>query len=174
MSKGTDMGGFMGTRGFVWDVEHYREGVLIDQFSQFNLIPKVGRDFLALAPFGGASAIPDFYVGLFDGNYLPAPEAVAADLPLVIGEFVGYSEAQRPSWDRDYDDGTHTNIASRAEFTATVSRTLYGLFMCSSAVKGSNNGILLSVMRFQNPRPVIAGDQLRASASIAYVPIGQV
>lgn len=142
---------------------------------EFNLLPTAAINFLAQAPFGGASPINTFYLGLFDNNYVPAPEVVSSDLPLVVGEFQGYQEAQRPEWVRSYGGNTHENFASPGVFTvtATTPRTIYGGFLCSSAAKGGNSGLLLSIARYENPRPVSAGDRLEYRAALAFVSVGQ-
>jgi hypothetical protein len=137
----------------------------------FNLIPDVGRDFLAQAPFGAVSPISDFYIGLFDGNYVPSSAATSADLPSVIGEFVAYTQGARPLWVRSYEDGTHDNEDNRAVFSPTTDRIIRGVFMCSSSAKGGNTGLLLSVFRLDDPRPATPADDIRVLTSITYVPI---
>jgi len=162
------------TRGFVYKLRCRRAGKTAWEETVGNLIPAAGLAFLAQAPFGAVTAIGSFHLGLFSENYIPQDTAVSADLPLVIGEFTGYAETSRPLWDRVYTDGTHTNVAAPAEMTVTAagSRTIYGAFVNSSAAKGSNNGLLLSVGRFDNPRPVITGDILDLTVYIALVAVG--
>lgn len=161
-------------RGFLWHVEVIdgATGQVRHDDKGFNKIPNAGRDFLAQSPFGAVSPITDFYVGLFDQNYIPSAAALSSDLPNTVGEFLGYSEATRPAWERVYDDatGTHSNEASRAVFTVTVERRVYGLFMNSSSGKGTDTGLLLSVMRLPTPRDLKVGDVVRAAAGIIYVP----
>lgn len=156
---------------FVYEFELEKDGVIVDRWFEKNLIPQDGLDQLSLAIFGDTTPIGTWYVGLFENNYLPAPGADAADLPGVIGEFVGYSEATRPLWQRIYDGaGTHTNEANRAAFTITQDRRLYGGFLVSASNKGGNTGLLLSVARFTTPRDVQAGMTFRVRATLSLVP----
>ena len=168
------MNSMYGTRGFTYQLACFdgdgREA-WVEEWD--NLIPTAGLDFLAQVPFGGASPISNFYVGLFDKNYIPQDSAASADLPLVIGEFVGYEEAARPQWARQYNSGTHSNASGPAVFTVSpgVTRTLYGGFVCSAEAKGGNSGLVVSVGRFDNPREVYPDQRLELTVSIAFVAV---
>lgn len=136
-----------------------------------NLIPQVGVDYVAQALFGDTSPIGTFYMGLFAGNYTPTPATTAADLPSNAQEFTQYSETSRPLWSRVYDGvGAISNVANRAEFTCTQATRLYGGFLCSSSVKGSNTGLLLSIARFDTPADVVVGQVLRAWSTLNLIP----
>lgn len=147
-----------------------RHGEVIDNWEDHNLVPLVGLNQITNAAFGDISPIGTFYLGLFSNNYLPVVGATAADLPAVIGEFVGYSQATRPIWSRVSSDGVQSNAAARAEFTVNANARLYGGFLVSDSVKGAGNGILLSVARFSSPRDVEAGMTLRVRADFSLIP----
>lgn len=159
-------------RGFVYEYELLVDGVVVDSWTVENLIPQVGVLQLSNAMFGDVSPIGTFYVGLFANNYLPSAGATSADLPSVIGEFVGYSEASRPIWQRVNDgSGTFSNAAARAAFTCTQSARLYGGFLVSTSLKGGNDGVLISVARFNSPKDVEAGMVLRVKGELAFLPV---
>ncbi|MCP1616949.1 hypothetical protein FBY21_1548 [Pseudomonas sp. SLBN-26] len=158
------------TFGFVYHFELMEEGRLVSEWYEHNLVPLAGLNYMAQAMFGDTSPIGTFYVGLFENNYLPASGALASDLPGVIGEFVGYSEAVRPLWNRVNTNGLITNAASRAVFTSNQNKRLYGGFLVSSSEKGGNTGMLLSVARFNSPKDVEAGQVLRVRAELSLIP----
>jgi hypothetical protein len=147
------------------------DGALLWTEEVANLMPQVGVDYAAKAMFGDVAPISAFYAGLFLNDVLPTAPLTAADIPTTLGEFVSYSEAARPLWNRAYDDaGTMTNASSRAVFTITADARLYGGFLVSSSVKGGNTGLLLSVARFSTPRDVTNGGTFRVAYGLTLVP----
>jgi hypothetical protein len=148
-----------------------QQGNVVDAWSELNLIPKLGLDVLIQAPFGDVAAIGSLYVGLFRNNVIPSMESKAADIPASLGEFTQYTEATRPLWERVYDDnGSYDNSANRAQFTFTQDQLIYGAFLVTESAKGSNAGLLLSVVRFPSPRSMYAGLTLNVTAVLTYVP----
>lgn len=147
-------------------------GNLIDKWPVQNLVPLPGVNHLAATMFGDAAAIGTFHVGLFSGNYLPSMASAAADIPTSMGEFVGYSEATRPVWQRLNTDGIISNAHARAAFTLTSNVTLYGGFLVSNNAKGAGTGLLLSVARFPTPRPVEAGMVIRVAGELSLISTG--
>lgn len=106
----------------------------------------------------GTQPISNWYVALIEGNYVPNGTERAADLPTTIGECTAYSEASRPAWNGVYD-GTSTldNLASKAQFTMTADKRIYGIAIVSSSVKGSGTGRMIAVERYDTPRDLTAG-----------------
>lgn len=98
------------------------DGNLVDSWQVKNLVPLDGVNHLAAAMFGDTPAIGNFHVGVFAGNYLPTMDSKAADIPSAMSEFVGYSEATRPVWQRLNTDGVISNAHARAAFTS-ISRS---------------------------------------------------
>lgn len=145
-------------------------GELVHAETKYNRIPQAGLDFLAQAPFGDVAPIPAFYCGLFKNNFLATAGTTAADIPSVMGEFVDYAEATRPEWQRQYTDGTYDNLGSKAIFTPTQDATVYGSFIVSNAVKGSNTGLLLSVVRFATAKQLSTQLEAKLVCGITYIP----
>lgn len=142
-----------------------------DDFEADNLVPQDGLSFLLLAPFGDSAPISTFYCGLWRANVIPSSALKATDIPSNLQEFVGYSEATRPLWERAHDGvGTLDNADAVAEFNFTADATLYGSLLVSNPTKGGNSGLLLSCVRFPSPRPVVAGQKGQLIAGITYVP----
>lgn len=156
--------------GFKWNLEVVNcDGTIAASETVHNLIPLAALNHLIRAPFGDTPPVSDFYLGLFRGNYIPSDLATAADIPTAIDEFVDYEESTRPLWDKQLQaDNSYDNLDRKAEFTITQDRTIYGALLCSSPVKGGNEGLLLSVVRFSSPRPVTAGQTVRLSGGLTY------
>lgn len=150
-------------RGFVYTLDIWTpDGELVthDEWTQaHNLIPQVGVDYFAgVALLGGVAPITSWYVGMYEGNYVPDNNTTAADLPGNAGETTAYSGTTRPIWDKTYDNvSVISNTADRASFAFTSAKTLYGAFLVSSSAKGGNTGTLLSIARFPTPRQIDAG-----------------
>ncbi|MDY0190703.1 MAG: hypothetical protein RBR22_08220 [Desulfuromonas sp.] len=157
-------------RGFQWHAEVINpDGSVADREIVFNLIPAEGLDHLIRSPFGDVSPISTFYLGLYRGNYIPAPSTTSADIPNGMIEFVDYSEVARPEWKRALaGTGTMDNLSNKAEFNVTQDRTIYGAFLVSSATKAGNAGLLLSCVRFATPKQVTAGQTVKLSGGLTY------
>ena len=61
--------------------------------------------------------------------------------------------------------GATDNTASRAEFTFTSAKTIYGAFLVPTATKGGVVGPLLSAARFADPKNVAVDDVLRVTST---------
>lgn len=146
-------------------------GELVDSEVAYNRIPQAGIDYLIQTPFGDVAPVTTWYCGLFRNNFLADAGTSAADIPSVMGEFVDYSEATRPLWDRAYNGaGTMDNSLSRAVFTPTVDRQVYGSFIVSNAAKGGSTGLLLSVVRFSTVKQVYVGQEAKLVCGLTYIP----
>ncbi|MGV8917835.1 MAG: hypothetical protein ACOH2R_08555 [Pseudomonas sp.] len=163
MSRQAEIHDALIKRGFVYTLDIWTpdgELVIHDQWTEApNRIPQQGIDYFAnVALLGGLGPISNWYVGMFEGNFVPGSDTTAADLPGSAGETTAYSQTTRPSWDKVYDGvGVVGNVADRASFSFTASKTLYGAFLVSSSIKGGNAGTLLSIARFPTPRQIDAG-----------------
>lgn len=161
----------LGLAGFVYTTEHFRGGKLLQARRHCNLIPQVGINHVAGLIRGSTSLISNWYVGLFEGNYVPSSSTTSADLPGNAIEFVGYDEVTRPAWTHVYDDtSVISNTASRAVFTVNEAKTVYGGFIVSSSAKGGNTGVLLSIARFSTADSLEIGDEYRIAAGLTIVP----
>lgn len=159
--------------GFTYDFELLDSaGQVIDTLTAVNLVPLDGVNHMASALFGDVAPIGNFYLGVFTGNYLPSMASKAADIPTAMAEFVGYSEATRPLWQRVNNDGVISNVGARGAFTLTQNATLLGAFLVSNSTKGGGTGLLLSVARFATPRPVEAGMVIRLAGELSLISAG--
>jgi hypothetical protein len=165
------MSSLLGT-GFKYETQMVLPSGEIILFDDTNLLPDVSVDFIAgLIRGDGTAPISSWYVGIFEANYVPTSGVTAADLPGVVGQCSAYSLATRPVWTHAYD-GTSviTNSASRAEFTMTAAKTIYGAFLISSNVKTGNSGTLLSIARFSSPKVLDIGTVFGVTASLTLIP----
>lgn len=148
-----------------------KTGEVVDREVKLNRIPQVGIDFLIQTPFGDVAPSANFYCGLFRNNFVPSAGTTSADIPSVMGELVDYDEATRPLWERVYNGaGTQDNSVSKAVFTPNAERTVYGSFIVSNPVKGSNTGLLLSVVRFSTVKPLSIGLEAKLVCGLTYIP----
>lgn len=145
----------------------------VESFVEHNLLPQVAVDHIAsLIRGAGATPISSWYVGIFENNYVPTNSVTAADLPGVVGESVAYSEATRPAWVDSYNGiSVIDNVASKAVFTFTADKTIYGGFIVSTNTKGGNTGLLLSIARFSTPKVVPTGAEFSVSATLTLTPV---
>lgn len=161
-----------GKWGFRYSYEYSEGGIIVGKDSATNLIPQAGIDHLRGLLRGTATPIGNWYLGLFSGNYIPDdPSVSAADLPVNVGEFTAYEGASRLEWEHA-DEGLSevSNSGNRAEFVFTAPGTIRGGFLISSAAKGGNTGLLQSIVRFPNQRPVEPGGILRVLAGVVFIP----
>ena len=159
--------------GFRHELEIYdkKTGIVLSREVKLNRIPQAGIDFLIQTPFGDVAPITNFYCGLFRNNVMTDGGMKAADIPSVLGEFTEYAEATRPEWQRVYNGaGSYYNTDNKAEFTATAERDICGSFIVSNPVKGSNTGLLLSVVRFSTVKKISPEHPGRLSVGLTYIP----
>ena len=151
--------------GFEYLIEVVKDGVVIDSEVVHNLIPTEGLDYILSTALKGGSQSALWYVGLYEGNYTPLASETAATFPAVATECTTYSEATRPAWTGGaVATGAVSNVASRAEFTSTTDKTVYGGFVVSASGKGGTTGTLISVVRFSSPKTFDSGSVLRVTA----------
>ena len=145
------------------------DGELIE-FTDFNLLPQSGVDHIAgLLRGDGTAPISSWYVGIFEGNFVPTSATTSADLPAV--ECTAYAAANRPVWTNTYDGvSVIDNLASKAVFVMNAPKTIYGAFIVSNSVKAGNSGTLLSIARFSSPKVLDSGTQFGVTAGITLIP----
>lgn len=159
--------------GFKYTIDiKYPDG-RVESFVDFNKLPQESIDHIAgLIRGNGAVPISNWFLGIFENNFVPTSAVKAADLPGVVGECVAYSQPARPAWTDDYDGvSLIDNLANKAVFTLTAEKTLYGGFIVSSSTKGGNTGMILSIARFDIPKVVPSGAELSVSAELALTPV---
>lgn len=145
------------------------DGELIE-FTDFNILPQSGVDHIAgLLRGDGTSPISSWYVGIFEGNFVPVPGTTSADLPAI--ECTAYSGSNRPVWTNSYDGvSVIDNLNSKAVFNMTAPKTIYGAFIVSNSTKAGNVGTLLSIARFSSPKVLDSGTQFGVTAGITLIP----
>jgi hypothetical protein len=137
-----------------------------------NIMPQEGVDLLASLILGdGTAPVSNWYMGIFESNYVPTLATRAADLPGVVGECTAYSEASRPEWLATYDGvSSIDNLANEAVFTLTAEKTIRGGFICSAQTKASGGGVLISIARFDSPQTLPAGTVFRLASDLPLIP----
>lgn len=140
-------------------------------FSDTNLLPQVSIDHIAGLLRGTGTPIGNWYLGLYENNYVPTSGVTAADLPGVVGECTAYSAAARPGWVNVYDGiASIDNLDSKVVFTMTAPKVVYGAFIVSSETKAGNTGLLLSIARFATAKTLDTGTQFSLAAGITLIP----
>lgn len=147
--------------GGVYHGQLVRDGRVIDEFEDKNLVVNEGLDSLLGIMFHNATQIGTWYMGVFSGNYTPVAGLTAATVATSATESVAYDEASRPAFNEAAATAQSiTNSANRATFTFNATATIYGAFLISDATKSGTSGTLFSAARFSAAKAVVTGDQL--------------
>lgn len=157
--------------GFTYHLELFDPfGRLINVDTVRNLVPVEGLNYFIGAALAGTTQATQHYAALYEGNYTPIPSITAAAMVAAATECTTYSNSTRVLWvPGTIAAGRVDNVASRAEFTATADKTVYGGFITSSSAKGSTSGRLVSAVRFSSPKAFSTGSVLRVTAGIEFV-----
>lgn len=156
--------------GFIWTFDWIKRGVIVDREVIRNLWPTEGVNHMLNAEFKGGPQVTTWYLALFEGNYTPTIADLASTFPALATECTTYAETTRRAWvSGTVIAGSLNNTASRAEFTSTADRTIYGGFMSSASAKGSVSGVLASIVRFSSPRAFSVDTVLRVSAGMTLI-----
>ena len=138
-----------------------RDGQIIDEFADDNIVCNEGLNSLLNIMFHGDTQITTWYLGVFEGNYTPVAGVTAASITADSTECTAYSEATRQAYDEAAAASQSiTNSASRATFTFNATKTIYGAFLVSNSTKSGTTGTLFSAARFSASKAVVSGDQL--------------
>lgn len=163
-----------GRIGFKYKFECFDAlGNLKWEFTQDNLIPDQGRDYLLNAGLLAGSQFSSWYIGLYEGAHAPATGDTMATFIAAATEITtAYSEATRlllaPN---TLSGGVYINATAPAVFTFTAAKTVRGGFISSGSVKGGTTGVLLSAVLAPSPKTVGAGEQLRVTTGFGLVTI---
>lgn len=154
--------------GVNYTIEVIRGGAVVDSETVHNLMPEEGRNHAVSVITKGATQVPTWYIGLFEGNYVPVDSDKASTFPTSATECTAYLPATRVEFvEGAVAAGVVENTASRAEFTATSAKTIYGAFLVSAQAKGAITGVLMSAARFTAPKVLQIDDVLRVTASFS-------
>lgn len=144
-----------------------RDGKIIDDFVDHNLVVNEGLNHLLNVAFNGATQITTWYCGLFEGNYTPVAGVTAATITSASTETTAYTSATRVEYtDATSSSQSMTNSASRASFTFNASKTIYGAFLVSVSTKSSTSGTLMAAAKFSSSKAVESGDELLLTYTI--------
>ena len=151
--------------GFTYHWELERPDGTVDRWVDKNLLPTEVLNYMLSTAFRDGAKQSSWYVAIYEGNYTPTADVTAATFPSLATECTSYSAATRPAYVSSAPaGGSIDNAASRAEFTATADKTIYGGALVSAATKGSTSGVLGSIVRFASPKPFVTGSVLRCTA----------
>ena len=154
--------------GVNYTIEVIRGGAVVDSETVHNLMPEEGRNHAVSVITKGATQVPAWYIGLFEGNYVPVDSDKASTFPTSATECTAYLPATRVEFNEGVvAAGTVDNTAARAEFTLTGAKTVYGAFLVSAQAKGAVTGVLMSAARFTAPKVLQIDDVLRVTASFS-------
>jgi hypothetical protein len=157
--------------GGVFTFKHIRNGEVIDQWDEHNIVTDEGLNYILDSALSGATANTSHYIGLFKNNYSPISTNVMATFPGagVANEANSeYNEASRPTWtEAGVSAKTITNSASPATFTFNTSVTIYGAFLSSSSTKAGTSGVLVSAAKFSAARSMLNADQLQITYTLS-------
>jgi hypothetical protein len=153
-SHGIQMGG-------VYIGQHIRNGKVIDEWEDHNLVVNEGLNHILNTQFAGGTQITTWYLGLFEGNYTPLATVTAATITAASTECTAYASATRPEYvEASASSQSITNSASRASFVFNATKTIYGAFLVSLSTKSGTTGTLFSAARFSSSKAVESSDEL--------------
>ena len=157
--------------GTWWEFEHFRNGKLIDRWEQKNVITNEGLNHMLNVEFHGATAIATWYIGLFENDYTPLVTNTYATPGFT--ESTAYDEATRPEFvEAEATTKVITNTASKATFTISATKTIYGAFLCGGGTGASTKsdtaggGTLFASSKFATAKDVVDDDVLMVVCSI--------
>lgn len=152
--------GFSGKYHF----EHIRNGMVIDEWDDNNLIPTEGLNFvLNVLTQAATTKINTWYVAIGTGNYTVAATDTAANIVGVgrANESSLYAEATRPAVTLTASTvASVTNSAAKATFTANAGVVVTNAFVVSTSPKGDVAGTLLSSLKLGTAKTLASADQL--------------
>lgn len=151
-----------------FNVTQIRDGKIIDVWEDFNVVTDEGLNYLLNAGVTGGSQILTWYVSIFESNYTPVGTETGATLSGLLTECTSYDEATRPEFDciTAVAQTTH-NTASRATFTISATKTVYGAVLSSGNTKGVYTGsTVLALAKFGTARSVVDNDILLVSYTL--------
>lgn len=155
----------------LWDVEHYRRGALIGRDVSLNLCTAEGLNLLLNVMFGSASKITNWYIGLFEDDYVPLDTDTYAAPGCT--ETTAYTEATRPLFENAAAAGKLTsNTLNRATFSLNASKQIYGGILVgggaapTTKADKAGGGTLYASCRFNSAKWVENGDVLLVTVSL--------
>lgn len=138
-----------------------RDGEVIDEFEDCNLVVNEGLNALNDIMFHGSTQITAWFLGVFEANYTPVSTVTAATITSASTECTAYASSTRPAYDEAASASqVTTNAASRASFVFNATKTIYGGFLVSNSAKSGTTGTLFAAAQFSSSKAVVSGDEL--------------
>jgi len=154
-----------------WTWEHFRGGKLIDQWEYDNVCTDEGLDHMLDSTFDAATQITAWYVEIFESDTTPDGDTTYA-VP-VYTPSTSYDEATRPVYTAAAAASqVTTNAASKAVFTISATKTIYGAALvgggAAATTKGdvAGGGTLFSASKFTAAKAVVDDDVLNVTIAI--------
>jgi len=155
------------TAGGVFHFKQIRNGKVIAEWDDHNLVVNEGLNYTLNASLGGDTQQASWYIGLFEGNYTPLATDAGATIANNATECTAYDEAARPQWvEPGAASQSITNSAAPATFTINATKSVYGAFLISDSTKGGATGVLFAAARFAAVRDLIAADELLVTYTV--------
>lgn len=149
------------TIGGTFHGEIVRNGEVIDEFEDHNLVVNEGLNHLLDVLLHGSTQVSTWYLGVFEANYTPVATVTAATITSASTECTTYDEATRVAYNEAAASSqSTTNSANKATFTFNATKTIYGAFLVSASAKSATTGTLFSAAAFSTSKSVVSGDQL--------------
>jgi hypothetical protein len=156
--------------GGIFTFSQVRNGKIIDQWEQPNIVVDEGLNYMLDAALSGGAVITAWYVGLFKNNYTPITTNVMATFPgagVANEADAELTNTTRPIWtDAGASAKTITNTASPAALTFASDIPIYGAFLSSSSVQSGTSGVLLAASKFTSVRNMLTGDILNVTYAL--------
>jgi hypothetical protein len=154
----------------VWEIDHIRNGKVIDHDVISNLITTQGLNFWNDVMFHGTTALATWYLELFSSNTTILATHTYA-IPGYTPVTAKVDEATRVAFVEGASvAGVTTNTASKALYTFNDSETVYGAALVGgSTTKGDvadGTGILFAAALFGSPKTVVNDDILATTVTI--------
>lgn len=158
--------------GSVWEFECFRGDKLVWSDRIHNVVTDEGINSVLNVYFHAATQITQWYVTIFEDNYTPLVTNVYATPGFT--ETTAYSEGTRPTFDEAAASSKSlTNTASKATFTFSEAKTIYGGALVGGGsapgTKGNTNGggTLFCSAKFAAAKPVVTNDVLKVTVTIS-------
>jgi hypothetical protein len=152
---------------FQYTIEVIKDGVVQSTETVDNIMPGEGLNHILNTVLKGGAQYSAWYLGLYEGSYTPTAADTAAAFPAAAIESTSYGTNRVAFVGGAVASGACDNHNSRAEFTMSANKTIYGGFLVSSQPVSSTSGVLLSAVRFASPKVLEAGSILRITAGIS-------
>ena len=169
----------------VFHIRHIRDGEVIAEFDQPNVIATQGKNHLLGVGFNAVAAYTTWYIGLISSVSYTA--VAAGDVYGEIGgtngwtEYTGYTDTAntasavtRPAWIEDAASAGSMTGSSPSVFAITANGTVKGLFLCGGAnaqtksnATASGNSLWCATLFTAGDRAVLDGDTLEVTYTIS-------